>query len=73
MSEPAASEIEPAADGGGNEEERRILRWRFRQFRGLGLSQIEARLAAESGVELALLRRLVADGCPPSLALRIGL
>jgi hypothetical protein len=54
-------------------EERRVLRWRFRESRKLGLSHVEARLLAETGADLALVRRLVAEGCPPSLALKIAL
>jgi hypothetical protein len=55
------------------EEERKVLRWRFRQTRALGLSHVEARMAAECGVDVGALRALVASGCPPSLALRITL
>jgi hypothetical protein len=58
---------------GLSDEEKRVLRWRFQQTRRLGLSHIEARLAAETGVDLGLLRSLVAQGCPPTLALKIAL
>jgi hypothetical protein len=54
-------------------EERRVLRWRFQQIRRLGMSHIEARLLAESGADLALVRRLIANGCSPTLALKIAL
>jgi hypothetical protein len=54
-------------------EERRVLRWRFREIRKLGMSHIEARLLAETGADLGLVRQLVANGCPPSLALKIAL
>ena len=56
-----------------SDEERRVVRWRFREIRRLGLSHVEARLLAETGADLGLVRRLVADGCPPSLALKIAL
>ena len=54
-------------------EERRVALWRFAQSRNLGLTYVEARMFAESGSDLGLLRNLVARGCPPSLALRIAL
>jgi hypothetical protein len=54
-------------------EEQRILSWRYDQLLELGLSQAEAQLLAESGSELALVRRLVAAGCAPHLAARIAL
>jgi hypothetical protein len=54
-------------------EERRVLRWRFRQIRGLGFSHVEARLLAETQADLALIRRLIGDGCPLPLALKIAL
>ena len=56
-----------------SDEERRVLRWRFRQIRRLGLSHMEARLLAETGADVGLIRRLVANGCPPSLAVKIAL
>jgi hypothetical protein len=56
-----------------SDEDRRVLRWRFREIRRLGLSHIEARLLAETGADLGVLRQLVANGCPPSLALKIAL
>ena len=54
-------------------EERAVQVWRYRQVRELGLDWLEARLVAESDVDLGLLRRLVARGCPPQLAVRIAL
>ena len=56
-----------------SDEARRVVRWRFQETRRLGLSYVEARLAAEAGVDLGTLRRLVASGCPPTLALKIAL
>lgn len=58
---------------GLSDEERRVLSWRFSEIRRLGLSHMDARLLAESGADLGLMRRLVAKGCPPSLALKIAL
>jgi hypothetical protein len=54
-------------------EEREVLRWRFRQIRSLGMNPVEARLLAETGADLGLLRRLVGNGCPPELAVKIAL
>jgi hypothetical protein len=54
-------------------EEREVLRWRFRQIRSLGVNAVEARLLAETGADLGLLRRLVGNGCPPELAVKIAL
>ena len=54
-------------------EQRRILSWRYRQIRGLGFDRLETRLLAESNADLAVLRKLIGDGCPPPLAFRIAL
>ena len=54
-------------------EDRRILRWRFRELRWLGLSHVEARLLAHTGADLAQIRQLIDAGCPPSLAVKIAL
>jgi hypothetical protein len=56
-----------------NREEREVLKWRFRQIRSLGMNPVEARLLAETGADLGLLRRLVGNGCPPDLAVKIAL
>ena len=56
-----------------NREEREVLKWRFRQIRSLGMNPVEARLLAETGADLGLLRRLVGNGCPPELAVKIAL
>ena len=56
-----------------NREEREVLKWRFRQTRSLGMNPVEARLLAETGADLGLLRRLVGNGCPPDLAVKIAL
>jgi hypothetical protein len=73
MSEITTESYESEGESERSEEERRVLRWRFREIRRLGLSHIEARLLAETGADLSLVRRLVANGCPPSLALKIAL
>jgi len=54
-------------------EERRVLRWRFRQIRALGFSHVDARLLAEVGSDLGLIRGLITSGCPLTLALKIAL
>ncbi|HEY1366588.1 MAG TPA: hypothetical protein VGF23_05720 [Gaiellaceae bacterium] len=54
-------------------EERHILVWRYRQLRELGIGRLLARLLAESGADLGLVRRLVAQGCAPELAAKIAL
>ena len=56
-----------------SDEELRVLEWRYEQLRSLDFERRAARELAESKVELELLRRLVAQGCPPDLALRIAL
>jgi hypothetical protein len=56
-----------------SEEERQLVRWRYDQLLALGLTQPEAQLLAESGVDLGLMRRLVGRGCSPDLAFRIAL
>ena len=53
------------------EEEERVSRWRFEQFRTLGLSDEEACLLSESDVDLNRARSLIIAGCPLDLALRI--
>jgi hypothetical protein len=54
-------------------EERSILVWRYRQLRGLGMGRLLARMLAESGADLALVRKLVSQGCAPELAAKIAL
>jgi hypothetical protein len=55
------------------EEELSVLEWRYSQLRALGFDREAARELAEGPAELALVRRLVADGCPHELAIRIVL
>jgi len=54
-------------------EQQEIMRWRFSQISALGIDQLDAQLLAETGADLGLLRRLVGQGCPPPLAVRIVL
>ena len=54
-----------------SQEEQNVLHWRYTQLRGLGFGSEDARVLAEGRAELALVRRLVADGCPVELAFRI--
>jgi len=54
-------------------EERSILVWRYRQLRELGIGRLLARLLAESGADLGLVRKLVSQGCTPELAAKIAL
>ncbi len=75
--------MEPDATAGGptdeeqpperSEEERRVRDWRYRQIRALGYTRTDARALAESDAELALIRRLIANGCPPAVAFKITL
>ena len=58
---------------GPTPEQQEILRWRFSQICSLGIGQLDAQLLAETGADLGLLRRLVGQGCPASLAVRIVL
>jgi hypothetical protein len=54
-------------------DDRRVVTWRFDQFRLLGFGEEEAWLLVDSGADLQLTRSLVAAGCPLHLALRIVL
>jgi len=69
VSEPALELEEPARLTG---EDLQVAVWRYAECRRVGLLPEEARFFAESPGDLGLLRKLVADGCPPSLALRIA-
>jgi hypothetical protein len=53
-------------------EEQSILHWRYSQLRVLGFDRRDSRALAEGSAELALVRRLIADGCPHELAFRIA-
>lgn len=54
-------------------EDRRVVEWRFAQFRVLGFGEEDAWLLVDSGADLNLARALVGAGCPLHLALRIVL
>jgi hypothetical protein len=60
-------------DAGPTAEQLQIMSWRLSQISALGIDQVDAQLLAETGADLALLRRLVRMGCPPPLAVRIAL
>ncbi len=55
----------------GVEEEERVSRWRFEQFRSLGLREEDACVLSESDVDLNRARSLITAGCPLDLALEI--
>lgn len=46
---------------------------RFREACDYGLTRIEARMFAESDIDVGELRRLRRKGCPPALAAKIVL
>jgi hypothetical protein len=56
-----------------NLEDRRVIDWRFDQFRLLGYGDEDAWLLEGAGADLHLARSLVGAGCPLHLALRIVL
>ena len=53
------------------EEEHSVLEWRYTQLRLLGFDREQASELAQGPGELALVRRLIADGCPHELAFAI--
>jgi len=57
----------------GSLEDRRVIDWRYDQFRSLGFGEEESWLLEGSGADLHLVRSLVGAGCPTHLALRIAL
>ena len=54
-------------------EDRRVVEWRFTQFKALGFGEEDSWLLVDSGADLQLARSLVAAGCPLHLVLRIVL
>ena len=54
-----------------NLEDRRVIDWRFDQFRLLGYGDEDAWLLEGAGADLHTVRSLVGTGCPLHLALRI--
>jgi len=61
------------ADEPLNAEHEAVVCWRLSQMLSLGIGQLEAEMLAESDADLGLLRRLIGQGCPPPLAVRIVL
>jgi len=53
------------------DEETRVARWRFDQFRALGFDADNAFLLSVSDVDLQAARTLMQSGCSHPLALRI--
>lgn len=72
MTSPMATSFKPLAPE-LSAEEQRVFDWRFEQIRALAIDAREAKILAGSKVDLDLLRRIVAQGCPPDLAIRIVL
>jgi hypothetical protein len=61
-------EVEERVDA----EERMIVRrWRFEQFIELGFTENDSATLAETHVDLSLVRRMMAAGCPVEIASRI--
>jgi len=52
-------------------EDRRVVGWRYDQFRSLGFGDEDSWLLVDSGADLQLTRSLIGAGCPLHLALRI--
>jgi hypothetical protein len=65
MEEPTDSEIETES------EEARVYAWRIEQLGKLGVSSVIADAVADV-VDWHEVARLVAEGCPPELALEIA-
>jgi hypothetical protein len=60
------------ADERVDAEERMIVRrWRFEQFIELGFTETDSATLAEAHVDLSLVRRMMAAGCPVEIAYRI--
>lgn len=55
------------------EEDDPVLSWRHEQLCLLGFGSAHAFLLARSELELSLMRRLIAAGCSPELAVKIAL
>jgi hypothetical protein len=52
-------------------ERERVILHRYQEAREYGLTRLEARLYAESGIDASELRRLVKLKCPPAQGARI--
>jgi len=55
------------------DEDDRVLGWRFDQLCSLGFGDGQALLLARSDLDLHLMRTLIGQGCPPALAVEIAL
>ena len=56
----------------GNEEQARVVRWRFEELARAGYEAEDARvIAAEVHIDLHVACDLVRRGCPPQTAVRI--
>lgn len=64
MPEVAETEVELS-------EQSRVVLHRYREAREFGLTRLEARMYAESGIDAGELRRLKRAGCPPIVAAKI--
>ncbi|MGH3066428.1 MAG: hypothetical protein ACRDOF_09020 [Gaiellaceae bacterium] len=56
-----------------SQEDRRVIDWRFDQFRSLGFGEQDSWLLAGADADLHLVRTLVGAGCPQHLVLGIVL
>lgn len=63
---------EPEEETGEDDrEQKQMLKWRRRCAVEAGMSPLEARMFAESDIDLEELRRLVKTGCPAEMIGRI--
>ncbi len=56
-----------------DDEQWTLHKWRYDAARAAGLTLVEAKLFADSNVDIGELRRLHAAGCPPDLLARLVL
>ena len=73
MSTMEGQQVEQRADWDRRASATQVLvrRWRRSQFYDLGFSVADARTLADSPADLAEARRVIAAGCPHTLAFRI--
>jgi hypothetical protein len=64
-----STEHQPVSEDGDDP----VLNWRFDQLCALGFDDGQAFQLACSGLDLQLARKLIKQGCPPSLAIKIAL
>jgi len=55
----------------GFDEPERIVRWRYHEFRLMEFDKTDARILADSAVDLHRMAELLAADCPPALAIEI--